>query len=413
VPGDQLDPAFETAVSGLRAEGWRVENMVAGALKRGEEPALLTALRLVPRIPEFHEVPGVIPSLTRLLNEGIHPQQTMTALAVLDGPRGVEALGKALLEADQRDFALTCLEAMGEESAAEFITRSLLKGKAFSQAEPMPFEEKALVVLTGLGPEGVRGILQVYERSGYNPDLIRGLSPPSRVFRLALVEELRRIRGSQRQAGFMLAASLRMGEAIPIWRKQMDSRSLRSEDLSLLTMTGGFEAVHQLVDLYQGPVSLKERKRLSAALASIFRLYRAETDEVMAEALVDFSPDSWEVLVEMLSRGEDPGTCEALAWVVRHHSVYADQAVLALAHTGSAEALESLLNLFRSNQLDPGIRTAVGAAAYYLGGDPVLAWIEEEKAYDFPELLPSSRRRALTEARFRKMQEMIADYSNP
>lgn len=420
VSDDALLGRFEKAVNSLRSRGWRVEMMLSGALKHEEGPALRTTLRLAARIPGFDRTPGVIPALSRLLQKESFPRETMEALAVLDGPRGASALGRALTREEYREQALELLSNMEGDEPVRLITEALYEEQRRSSGVFTPFVVAAVGVLAHKGTEGLEGILKAFERSGYDPEYANALSPLDRDFASRLMDRLWKEQGILFEAGCELAALLRLEDAVYVLGNEVQRDGLGGGAPLLIARVGGARAVVHLVYIFEEPISLRQRRKVCEALGEVFRLYPEELEGTLEEAVTSLPEESREVLVEMLSKDGAVHTCRALGRILETRSDLAPSAALALARTGSGEALAELMDLLRSGQLNSDARIAAGAAAYFLGGREVLREITGETTEDagpdywisLAERGDPSRPGTLTLNRFQKLQTYIARKTN-
>jgi len=378
-PEDELAAAFTEATVQLRKKGWNVKQMLAGALRREEDPALLSAIRLAACLPGFDEAPGAISALETHLESGIHPMECMAAIAVLDGARGEEALGRALMNPIYRDQALAHLSKLEGKGPVQRVRRALELEGDLSQGEPSPFALQAVAYLSRMGREGVDEVVNLFHASSDNLELLRGLKPADGEFSDHLTACLEKKRGRALASGCRLAAALRLEDGIDIFLSRQKDSALQGSAPFLVAMVGRYEAVKALVDEYRGPVSLRQRIRLSEATASVFDLYPEETSEILYRLMQESDFEMRHVLIEMLSRSEGKGACEALAWFIEHVPALASEAALALARTRSEDALDRLVPLLGKESLDARARLAAAAAAYHLGGSPVLSLIRGEE----------------------------------
>jgi hypothetical protein len=379
---------------------------------------LLTAIRLASRLPDLDATPGVLSLLQAHLESGVHPAQTLAAIAHIDGARGEEVLGRALLNPLYRDQALAHLSKMQEKGAAARIREALKEEEDLARGPLSPFAARAVASLARMGAPGAEAVLDLYRESGENFDLIHALEPVDPEFAAHLVDRLERLRGRNLASGCRLAASLRIRDSIRVFRGRNEDPAIRSEVPLLTAGVGGPAAVCALVHSYTGPVSLRERRRLCDALAAVFDLYPEETGATLEKVMeyLSLHPEERSVLVEMLAGSEGGEACHALAWLVEQAPDLSSDAALALARTGSDAALERLIALLDRGKLPPGARVAAVAAAYHLGGGSVLKWIREEG--ELPTLLTQGkilkpeRERGLTHARFLKLMKYIEGFTH-
>jgi hypothetical protein len=420
VPDSTLPARFTEAAAPLRREGWRVDVLVAGALKREEGPPLETAIRLARVLPGFEKNPDVVQSLAWLTGKSPVALAALRTLASFEGRRAGDVLADALGDPELRDAALQYLSTLGGPEAARGIAEAAL-GTIERESAVTPFAAASIRTLAGLGKPGMEGILEICNSTGCTSGLVRALSPVSPETARALAASFDSARGSALEAALRLAASLRLSEALPYLPPRSAGRSpLKRESPRFIAEIGGPAAVVRLVRLYGEPVSLNERRELAAALAEVFELHPEEIDLALRGALkiLEEEEGAGDVLIEMLSQRQSAGSCLALAWFVEKNPALASRAALGLARTGSPEALAVLLDLFGRDGIDEETRVAAGAAAYHLGGRPVLERIlaahEGVGASGEKGGVPPVRRQmALSDSRFRKIQKYIAKYAKP
>ncbi|MHC4941380.1 MAG: anti-sigma factor family protein [Planctomycetota bacterium] len=410
---------FEKATRSLKQDGWVVENMVQSFMRFGEGEGVRTAIRLARQDPKYNQVPGMIPSLKRLLRENIHPEEALETVAVLEGERADALLGEALLNPALRNRALELLGMRGGEDSALWITRAVLQSEAWEGEENISFAVASVRALSAMGEDGVDGVLEIWIESGSDTMPARALALNDPGFSEALMNRLPRLRGSRLQAGLRLAAVLRIEDTIPLLRGRAKETPFRHEAPFLIARVGGPLGVKTLVEMYQEPISLRDRKRISLALDELFSQHPQETGESLAAVLVPgFEEESRDVLIEMLGRSGAKASCSALAWIVEHRSDLATSASLALARTGSREALVLLMEMLLEERLAPASRLAAGAAAFHLGGRDVLnalyseeqsAQLELQKKKMKAKPVPARPSR-LTDNRFEKLKRLIASY---
>jgi hypothetical protein len=419
---DELKARFAKTARSLKSEGWRVDILLTGALKREQGPALRTAIRLVGSNSGNFTMRTAIPDLERLLVRKAHPVECMNALAALGGARPAAAIGRMLRDDDLGQAALGCLERMPPGDAAPVVTAALLEppkpsAEAGAPKKPDPFAGAALNSLTRMGRPGITGLIKVLERKGCGSAVVRLLYPFGPEFTDELVAMIHEMRGSARTTGLQLAAALRLEKAVPLLAPGTGIKMPNGERLSLVSRIGGDSAIVALVEIFEGPVSLRERNRTAEALAAVFDLYPDEAASDLYTVLSYLDPESRDTLIEMLSRAGTDGACRALAWIVENWRGLAIRASLAMAQTGSPEALALLAEILAKNgMIDDEVRLAAGAAAYHLGGDDFLDWIHAIEMNDpgagprGPQPTKSSphQRGSLSEFRFQKLQEQFA-----
>ncbi len=418
-PDDELAARFAESTLSLRKRGWRTNNMLSGALRREKGPALRTAVRLVGTIGGSEKLYDVIPSLSRFLQEGILPRETLKTLAALGGPRAEALVGDALHDPALRDDALGHLSSAAGDGFAREITKAVLDERDLAQGKLSSFASKAVGVLGRMGTGGLDGIVKIYERSGESPGVVRALSPPPAALVESFVESFSSRRTASVRSRLRLAAGLRLKETLCFMRPGAGKIDLDEESPSLIAAVGGWEAAYELVDLYQGPVSMRERKRLSQAFVEMLGLYPDEIDETLGGALFFLGAgDGHEALLEMLSKAPGAESCRALAWVVENRSDLSSRAALELARIGSRDALQELMSLLDSGSLARDAEASALAAAFYIGGDEVLRRLLEEgkdrfdlfprEAYTRSGTALPSRRGFLTDSRFMNLRKYFA-----
>lgn len=409
LPDSDLCRSFEEGASSLESRGWRIDFLLCGALTREGDASLQSAIRLAGLWPGFSSVPRAIDSLERLLKEKRFPLETMTALAALDGPRAEAALGKALLDPELRDHALACLETMAGDGPVARISKALLPRRETTTRVPLTvFDATALAALSRMGPRGVEGIVEFCGRRPPDPDLIRAVSASGPGFKRDLAAALPGFRGQRLDAALRIAASLRLEEALPLMRRAAERSSLEVGDLALISRTGGPLAVTTLVEIYQGPVSLRERRRIAAALVRSLRLHPDELDQTLHRVFFLLPPDQSELIPELLSMEGSGEACRVLAWLVSNQPDVSFQAAFELARTGSSEALASLLALLEGDRLTQEARAAASAAAIHLGGrEAVKSILGEGTRISERDVAGPGRPGRITDSRFRKILEII------
>lgn len=426
-----LDPAgdevlmerFGAATRSLKRDGWSIEILLTGALKRDRGPALRSAIRLVGLNSGTFRMRAAIPYLEWLLARKIHSVECMNALAGLGGARPAAAIGRMLRDEDLGRAALGCLERMPHGDAAPVLTAALLEqpavtsGPAGALEQPDPFAGFAPNALTRMGRPGIDGLIKFLERKGCGSAAVRSLYPFEPEFSDQLVAMIPEMRGSARTTGLQLAAELRLEKAVPLLVPYTGIKMPNGERLSLLSRIGGSAAVIALVEIFEGPVSLRERNKTAEALAAVFDFYPDEVASELHYVLSYLDAESRDTLIEMLSRTGTDGACRALAWTVENRRDLAIRASLAMAQTGSREALALLAELLAKNgMLDDEVRLAAGAAAYHLGGKEFLDWIHAMEMNDSsagprgpqPVKAAPHQRGSLSEFRFKKLQEQFA-----
>jgi len=396
-PDEDLLAAFEEKTQVLVKKGWRVKNMVSSALKREAGESLLTAIRLAVIIPQFKRIIGAVPALITLQNRGVYPKETLNALAVLDGPQAEDALGQSLFDPEVQVLALEHLNKIDNKSAAEKITQYLLSDHSNIKDELSPFDMECIEALLFMKEWGVDSIVHVFNSSNQNPAIVRALSPPDPAWTKALIKKLPKMKGSEFDAGINLASFLRITDTIEILNNRAKRSRMEKKYPELLARIGGERVILNLVELYEGPVSKRERKGLAAALSSVFDLYPEEMDYSLTMVVLFSEEGLQETLVEMLSKGQGQGACKALAWIIKNSEGYAFSAAMALAKIGSEEALNEANALINNNELDTLPRSFANAAVLY---------INQQKN-------TNKSRRRLTETRFAKLQESFLENQNP
>jgi hypothetical protein len=268
-----------------------------------------------------------------------------------------------------------------------------------------------------MGRPGIEGLTKVLERKGCSSAVVRSLYPFGSDFTDELVVLIPEMRGTARMTGLQLAAALRLEKAVPLIVPHTGMKMPIGQRLSLLSRIGGSAAVIALVEIFEGPVSLRERNRTAEALAAVFDLYPDEVASDLHYVLSYLEVERRNTLIEMLSRTSAHGACRALAWVIENRRDLAIRASLAMAQTGSPEALALLAEMIAKNDmLDDEVRLAAGAAAYHLGGEEFLDWVQAMQMND-PEAGPRGpdptkvvplQRDSLSEFRFKKLREQFA-----
>ena len=419
----EADPAaaFERGAAPLRARGWKVEFLLAGALRRLEGEALRTALRVAAGLPGFTRVPGALSALAALLDRGAFPEETTGLLAAAGGPRAVQALGRALRRPELREEALSALARMGGAEAVRAVERELLYGdrRPPRTADVGPEKAEALRVLAGMGPEGTEAVVAFCRRCGFAESAVRALEPVRPRLGEALEAFAGRASGRALEAGLRLAAELRMEWVLPRLFERGKKRLFTGETPFLAARVGGAEAVRVLGRMYEAPVSIKTRRRIALALADLFRRRGEEMEAVLARCLCPEGGGAPGAaggrpvpeLEEMLARVGDRAACRALAWIVTHVPERASGAALALARAGTREALDELLALLSTPDLPEAARVSAAAAAYHLGGREALEAAAAQEAAGLPEG-PGTLRRlgTLTEARFEDLRHRVASW---
>ncbi|MBU0753823.1 MAG: zf-HC2 domain-containing protein [Planctomycetes bacterium] len=417
-PNELLVRQFEERTLGLQKAGWQVKQMVQSFLGSDSGPALLTAIRLVGCDPDYNRIPGVIPSLKSLLKSDGYCMEALNALAALDDPR-VDALIADMLDYPVwRDAALAHLEKRKSGDGARRIAQAVLESEDPDQDEPSPFLSAALLALSHMGPDGVEGLLKIWHHAAGHRTITNAFISPEPEFCRALIDRIPKLKGSMLQAGIRMAAFLRLKEAIPLIRDLGKDSCFRQEVPHLIAQVGGAAGVFALTDQYREPVSLRDRQQVSSALAALFAYHPEEREEVLEEAMISMDEESKEVLVEMLGKVGDRPACLALTWLVERRIDLATSASLALARTGSRQALEMLMELLLENRLPMEARPAAGAAAFHLGGRDVLEALYSEgkealapfEASSTRIWAPSKRRTLLSENRFEKLKRYVLEY---
>jgi len=411
IPDADLCRSFEEGTTSLKSKGWRIDILLCRALLHEEDQALRSAIRLAGRWSGFASVPRAIDSLERLLKERRYPLETMTALAALDGPRAEAALGKALLDQELRYHALACLESMPGDGPAFRIAKALPIDRRSSQEPLSIFETTALAALSRMGPRGVKGILEFMGRHEPDEELVRSVSMSGSGFGRELAALLPGLRGQKRDAALRIAASLRLEEALPLMRRAAERSSLEPRILALITSTGGPHAVKTLVEIYQGPVSLRERRRIAAALVRTLSLYPDELESTMQRAFELLPAEQGGLIPELLAMEGTGEACRALAWIVGNQPGISVQAAFELARTGSDEALPLLLALIEGERLPQEAQAAASAAAILLGGrETVESILGEGARISGKGSAGSGRPGRITDSRFRRLLEIIEQH---
>lgn len=430
VSSDRLASQFYERTEPLRQAGWQVKQMVQGILECDSGPALQTAIRLVGCESEFSRIPGIIPSLKNLLKTGRHPMEVLGALASLDDARADAVIGAALDDFTLRNAALERLAQRKSPVSAEQITQAVLASHDLKMQAPSPFVMTAVQKLSLMGPDGLDGLIRIWEKSASPAALARALMPVDPQVRRNLMKRLPDLKGARLQAGLRMAACLRLEEAVRILRAKAKDTYFRHEVPFLIAQVGGAISVKALFDMYQEPISMRDRRQISLAMATLFANHPEERAVTLEGALalievdsVDpelIEEDSREVLLEMLSQAGDRDSCLALAWLVEHRSDLATSASLAMARTGSRHALELLMEMLLGGRLPANAQSAAGAAAFHLGGPEVLNALYggadgASVITGFDQTVAGSRRGlkkrySLTDNRFEKLKEYITSY---
>lgn len=415
LPSEELVRCFEEETRSLRQQSWRVKVMLVGALRRERGPALRSAIRLVAHLAESDQLPDVSRSLEKLIHDRQFPNDAMVALRALGTDRALAVLGELLRDLSHRDAALSVLFSMDSDEATRQIA-SCMQGEA-DRGALSDFGTACARVLSRMGKAGIVGIVESCARSGKSHGFARAIAPPSDEFATLLVGILPELEGSRLIAGLGIASALRISGAVDVLQTRFRDRAVRQEVPHLAATIGGPAAALMLVDLYQGPVSLRERKDLNAALCAIFEHYPQELKSTMAALFERLEPGGDEVLLEMLSQGETHGACRALSWIVEESSLHAPDAALSLARIGSEAALDELLRILSNLRLSHEARVAAAAAAFHLAGPSILDQIRKSLEADQriltdsrnPDAGPVSapRRSRLTQTGFRKLQNYI------
>jgi len=415
LPGEKLGPSFEEKTRSLRDRSWRVNVMLVGALRREEGPALRSAIRLVEHLAGSRALPDVSHSLKRLIDEGRFSTEAMAALRALGTGRAVAALGDLLGELPHRDAALGMLSSIDSDDAVrQIVSRTQTDADRGALSE---FGTACIRTLSRMGRPGILGIVESCARSGKNHGFARAIVPPSDEFAALLVEILPELEGARLMAGLDIAAALRIDGAVDVIRNRFRDREVRQVGHHLAAKIGGPHAARLLVELYEGPLSLRERKELNAALCAIFEHFPQELESTMAALFETPESGGGEVFIEMLSQGTTRGACRALSWIVEECPLHAPDAALSLARTGSDAALEELLRILSEPKLGREARVAAAAAAFHLGGPAILDRIKKSLESDQEFLADSGdpddrrksahRRSRLTQTGFRKLQNYI------
>jgi len=413
----ELWERFESELAPLRADGWHLEVLLSGSLRREHGESLRSAIRLISRAPDPGALYNVIPALSRCRAEGIHATEALHALAHLGGPRAERGIARALDSTGLRETALELLASMPGASAAHRIYAHLQRSGEITGRSVSPFAALALRELAARKDPGVDGLIELYAVSEHSPALARVLSPPPTVLRQRLMARLNELSPTEQSSGLKLAAAWRLEEALPLLAAQARRRTGGLEAPALIATVGGTRAVVTLVGLYEEPFSLREREGLCRALGGIFALHPGETDPVLRGALVALDEAKRESLVAMLSAAEPAEASHALGWLVENSTALAPEAALALARTGSDVALEVLMALLDDQSLPASTWRAVAAAAIFLGGDEALetlrAGSEARSAFSGMSRGASGRQRrsrageTLTETKFFKLQALL------
>ncbi len=421
-PDEALSGSFREAVAPLEDDGWQVEYMVAAALGREQGPALETAVRLVRLEPGIERLPGVTSSLSSLLNEGSFPVEAIHALAACEGAAAVTAVGRALDTTLLREEALSILESMGGEGAADEVAEKLMGKPDLFEGEEAPFAEKALASLSRMGPEGAESVLKVYRETGCDRSVIDSLSPPDPAFEKNLIHTLSSSRGRDLVTGLRLAASLRIEGVLDLINGSGGKGGINGEAPFLIAAVGGNAGVAALLEMYQGPVSMRQRRTICAALAAVFDMYPDETGRTMELTTNAMDQDTGDVLLEMFEKTGTRGACSALAWLVENQPDMACAAALGLARTGSNEALTALENIIEQGKLDRKASLCAAAAAVHLGDGSILARIFEKEGgtvfstQEIERVIAGSGyvpgRGSITDTKFEKLMEYISKQAN-
>jgi len=415
-PDEELVRSFEEETHSLSEGNWRVDMMLIGALRREKGPALRSAIRLVGHLAHAKGLPDASHSLERLINDGPHASDAMAALCALGTERATAALGKLLGHQTHRRRALSLLTSMNSKNAAGEIAARVQSEEEYGALSD--FGAACARALSRMGEPGAMGLVESCARSGAGHGFARALAPPTDEFAALLVGILPSLDGTELMAGLGLASALRIDGAVDVLQARFRERVVRKEAPHLAAAIGGPGAARLLVDLYQGPVSLRERRDLNAALAALFEHYPDELDETMAALLGEFQQEDCEVLIEMLSQARSRGACQALAWIVATSPHLAPDAALSLARSGSGAALEELLRLLNDLRLCREARVAAAAAAFHIAGPSILDQVKKSLEADqgsvsdnrtaFAGGVSAVKRSRLTQIGFRKLQNYIS-----
>jgi len=414
-PEDELIRRFEEKTQPLSERNWRADAMLVGALRREEGPALRCAVRLVARLPRTSRLPDASHALERLVHEDRCASSALAALRALGTERAIGSLGRILHDRTYRTEALGLLSSMNSSRAPDEVV-ACLRGE-MHRGTLSPFGIECVQALSRMGETGAAGIVEACALSRSSRGFARALALPTDEFASQLLKNLHRLEGSTLEAGLALASALRINDAVEVMRTLYTDRDFKANIPHLVAAVGGPAALRTLVDLYQEPVSLRERKRLIAALCGIFEHYPDELDDTLAALFEEIEPGADEVFLEMLSHGETDGACSALSWIATNSPRHAPDASLCLARTGSDAALDEVLRILGDPRLSRKARVAAAAAAFHLAGpsilDRIMESLEADQAFlseggsPLPGSVDPTRRSRLTRNGFRKIQDYI------
>jgi hypothetical protein len=299
---------------------------------------------------------------------------------------------------------------MEGEKTAKWIAASVLEKERIDDGPLSSFAEAAVQALAAMESGSTEALLDLYAACDTNPGFLKVLSLADRAWTGELLASLDRLHGVLRKRALTLAASLRLEEVLrTLYPRSGDPFSSR-EIPDLVALVGGPGAVFTLLDMYGGPLSMKERENVARALARIFVFYPDEMAATLSASLDPLSEGGRDTVLEMLGKAGGDGGCRALAWMVKHYPELTSAAALTLARTGSERALDLLMDLLVSNGLSPEAEVCAVAAAYHLGGQAVLDALSTRE--EAPVQAKAAKRGSLTDSRFQKLKKFISDYPN-